>query len=179
MYDYEKTLLYIYPMADELAKIYKMRADSKVCSSFYCRDGAEEEIIETITLMNLEGAFKIAKIDVESALLKLSDMERAMIEIQYIRRKSKISALPFRTFPFSERSFYRKVFRAIKKFSSLLKQNGNSEEWFMDTFSACPEVMKVYGKVQRGRDLYYRRRLEGFTFACGREVKRAKLKVEG
>lgn len=165
MYDYEKTLLYLYPIADEFARIYKVRADSKICSSYYCRTGAEEEIIETITLMNLEGAFKIAKIDVESALSELSDMERAMIEIQYIRRKSKIDALPFRVFPFSQRSFYRKVFRAVKKFSSILKKNGNSEEWFIDTFSACPEVMRVYGKVKRGRDLYYRRRIDGFTFA--------------
>jgi len=156
-------------MADELAKVCRLRTKSEIYLSFYRRMGAEEQIIETITLMNLEGAFKMAKIDVESALEQLSDMERAMIEIQYIRRKSKIAALPFRVFPFSERTFYRKVFRAIKKFSSLLKINGNSEEWFINAFSASPEVMRVYDKVKRGRDLYYRRRLEGFSFVGGKK----------
>lgn len=177
MYEYEKTLLYLYPVADKLSGIYRKRAHGAIRDSFYRHDGAEVQILETIGLFNVEGAIKIAKIDVGEALLKLTEIERALLEIQYIRRKNVISALPFKRFPFSERSFYRRIFSAIKRFSYLLKLNGNDERWFLETFSSCPEVMRVYGNVRRGRDLYYRRAIDGFTFTVageGRILKNAK-----
>jgi len=169
MYEYEKTLLYLYPVADRLTEVYRDRANGKIRASYYCHDGAEEQILETISLMATECVIQDAKKDMESALKELSSVEQALLEIQYIRRKKKIQDIPFRRFPFSERSFYRKTHGAIKRFSSLLKKNGNDERWFKESFSACPEVMRVYGKVKNGRDLYYRRKIEGFGFSSTRK----------
>lgn len=175
MYEYEKTLLYLLPVADKLTRVYRNRANGRIRASFYCHDNVEQQIMETITLVGVERAIQIAKADVKTALYKLTPTERAILEIQYIRRREVIEALPFRAFPFSKRSFYRRTDRAIKKLSWLLKLNGNDERWFKEEFSSCPEIMRVYGKVLDRRDLYYRRNIGEFSFARSDEKRDREL----
>jgi len=165
MYEYEKTLLYLLPVADKLTRVYRNRANGRIRASFYCHDKVEEQIMETISLVGVEWSIQIAKADVKSALCKLAPIDRAILEIQYIRRRDVIEALPFRSFPFSKRSFYRRTDRAIRRLSWLLRRNGNDEKWFKENFSSCPEIMRVYGKVLNRRDLYYRRKIGDFSFS--------------
>lgn len=174
MYEYEKTLLYLYPVADELTSTYRDRAHGKIRASFFCHDGAEEQILETISLIVLERTIESAKKEVETALKELTVTERALLEIQFIRRRRAIEAIPFRKFPFSKRSYYRKTYGAVKRLSSILKKNGSDLKWFEESFADCPEVMLVYGKVKSGQDLNYRRNIEGFSFTSTGDKKKMK-----
>lgn len=174
MYEYEKTLLYLYPVADELTSTYRDRAHGKIMASFFCHEGAEEQILDTISLIVLERTIEDAKKEVENALKELTVTERALLEIQFIRRPNAIEAIPFRKFPFSKRSFYRKTYGAVKRLSSILKKNGSDIKWFEESFADCPEVMRVYGKVKSGRDSNYRRNIDGFSFTSIEEKNRLK-----
>ncbi len=150
---YAKTILYIYPRLERIAADYGDHIRHRAILSYENRtaERAAEYLAEEILKKR---AIEALKERVDAALKKLNDEERFLLEVRYFGRKKKL-----REFleagterPGSERSYYRKQERLLKKVISVFSGVGLTEEAFFREYRGFGWMMSACRQIGSGRE---------------------------
>ena len=150
---YAKTILYIYPRLERIAADYGDHIRHRAILSYENRtaERAAEYLAEEILKKR---AIEALKERVDAALKKLNDKERFLLEVRYFGRKKKL-----REFleagterPGSERSYYRKQERLLKKVISVFSGVGLTEEAFFREYRGFGWMMSACRQIGSGRE---------------------------
>ena len=150
---YVKTILYIYPRLERIAADYGDHIRHRAILSYENRtaERAAEYLAEEILKKR---AIEALKERVDAALKKLNDKERFLLEVRYFGRKKKL-----REFleagterPGSERSYYRKQERLLKKVISVFSGVGLTEEAFFREYRGFGWMMSACRQIGSGRE---------------------------
>lgn len=150
---YVKTILYIYPRLERIAGDYGDHIRHRAILSYENRtaERAAEYLAEEILKKR---AIEALKERVDAALKKLNDEERFLLEVRYFGRKKKL-----REFleagterPGSERSYYRKQERLLKKVISVFSGVGLTEEAFFREYRGFGWMMSACRQIGSGRE---------------------------
>ena len=150
---YVKTILYIYPRLERIAADYGDHIRHRAILSYENRtaERAAEYLAEEILKKR---AIEALKERVDAALKKLNDEERFLLEVRYFGRKKKL-----REFleagterPGSERSYYRKQERLLKKVISVFSGVGLTEEAFFREYRGFGWMMSACRQIGLGRE---------------------------
>ena len=150
---YAKTVLYIYPRLERIAADYGEHIRHRAIFSYENRtaERAAEYLAEEILKKR---AIEALKERVDAALKKLNDEERFLLEVRYFGRKKKL-----REFleagterPGSERSYYRKQERLLKKVISAFSGVGLTEEAFFREYRGFGWMMSACRQIGSGRE---------------------------
>lgn len=152
MFEYEKTVLYLYPKIGYLKKMYHRLADAMIRSSS-ADSRTLQYINEIIDYTFLVGALEELRQTLECILAGLSEDEKCLIEYKYFRRKRLLyGKYENYEFPFSYSSFFRKIRNVTRKISVRLHAAGYDEKVFLTEFSSSDIVMRVYCNVTERKD---------------------------
>ena len=88
----------------------------------------------------------------EEVLARLSKEELFLLEYRYFRRK-KLLAKFGEVLPCSERNYFRKQEKLLRKIAAQFSLNGVTEEYFLEAFKSSVCLMKVYGAIVKGGEL--------------------------
>lgn len=155
MYEYEKTMLYVYPNARILKALYAELADGKIKRSFLSEGNTEQLVKEIMTCIEIQKAISRLVGRIEEILGYFSEEEKCVMEYRFFRRKKYLSEKygGYRR-NISRSGFYRKSAEILKKFSLLLRDREYTEKDFIRDFSESDLIMKVYYKVRAKKDAY-------------------------
>ena len=158
MENYVKAALYFYPMMKRTAEDYKEHIKNKAYTSFDNRKNAEKlveymagEVIKKRLLEELEER-------IASALERLTEKERFLLEARYFRRKSKLKeylqslgegALG------SKRSYFRRQEKLLKKLTERFCKAGLTEEEFCGRYESVSGFFTVLKYIQSGKELRF------------------------
>lgn len=167
MYEYEKTLLYIYPRIGILKALYFELADNKIMFSIDENRDPVKLAGEIIDCIYLRDTFDKVKGYIEKVMESLSEEELCMLEYKFFRRRRMVKHYQGKQFECSYASFLRKIRETTGKFALGIRNIGYSEEDFKRDFSGCDIVMKIYAGVRAKKDSYaYSKRQYEFSFAA-------------
>lgn len=147
MKNFVKIILYAYPLLKTVEKDYEEHIANKALLSYDGRWTAEQtaeylakEIIEMRRLEWLKGKVK-------RVLDKLTEEERALVEIKYFGKRKKWQFLFNKENPsagkWTERSYFRRQQRLGEKLSALFIAEGIDEKRFVDELSGVSILKKV------------------------------------
>lgn len=155
MYEYEKTMLYVYPNARVLNALYAELADGKIKRSVLADGNTEKLVGEILACIEIQNAISRLVEMTDDALVYFTEEEKHIMEYRFFRRKKYlVEKYGEYKFNFSRSGFYRKSAEILKKFSSIIKNQGYTEKKFMEDFSGSDLIMKVYYKVKAKKDSY-------------------------
>lgn len=155
MYEYEKTMLYVYPNARVLKALYAELADGKIKRSALNDGNTEKLVKEIMTCIEIQKAISRLVERVECILRYFTEEEKFIMEYRFFRRKKYLDEKYGEYKPnFSRSGFYRKIDEILKKFSAVLRDQGYTEKNFKEDFSESDLIMKVYYKVMAKKDAY-------------------------
>ena len=150
--DLTKAILYVYPTMKRLAEAARVGARNKALLSYRSRAGAMQDLEAVAEDMLLADRLEELKAEIDALLLKLNEEELLLLEYRYFRRKKMLAQ--FKTcIECSERSYFRKQERLLKKLASRLLARGIDEQYFQTAFQGCSCLMKVYRAIANGGEL--------------------------
>lgn len=148
--DYVKVLLYAYPSLPRIAEAVGTGAENKAFLSFRAYGsafGIAERVVEEILVKNnLERVYCALR----EAVSRCTDQEKFLLEYKYFRRKRELkdcdeSAL-------SERTYYRRQQRLLKKIAEQLAAQDWTEENCKELFDSFAPFRKLYAALCAGRE---------------------------
>lgn len=157
---YVKAVLYTYPLLKTVGRDYEEHIRNKALLSYdssICAEKLVEYIAEEILCKEkLEWLKEL----VESVLSRLSDEEKALMEIRYFGRPKKIRSFARikaedttrNKKTWSERMYFRRQNRLYEKVAAMLKAAGLTEECYKKEFSEMDLFKKVDRFIQDGKD---------------------------
>ena len=156
--NFVKIILYAYPLLKTVEKDYEEHIANKALLSYDGRWTAEQtaeylakEIIEMRRLEWLKGKVK-------RVLDKLTEEERALVEVRYFRKnKNRLSEVCREKTTgklWSERKYFRRQERLSKKLEAMVKGVGLTEETFQEEFANTELIDSVRRFVERKENQY-------------------------
>lgn len=169
-YDYVKVLLYAYPQLPAFAEAIGVSVENRAALSFRSvKDTlsiAEElatELGRKVRLMNV-----CEKLD--RILLRLTEEEAFLLEYKYFRRKRQLrEKFSEWAFDCSERSYYRKQTALLRKIAARLIACGETEERFLEEFSDCAPLMRLYRALKAGKERTFVAKREKSALSFGQK----------
>lgn len=157
-----KTALYAYPQLGRIGRDYEEHIKNKALLSYGSRMSTEkltEYLAEEI--VRRQNADRLKNL-LERVLLKLSEEEKTLLDVRYfgkadrVRRlfaawRAGLCKLPFK--PWSERNYYRKQARLLKKITGLLKVEGLDEKTFDEGCLDIEYVALLYQYLALGKEI--------------------------
>ena len=150
--DLTKTVLYVYPMMKKLAEATRVGARNKALLSYRSQCDAMHDLEAVAEDMLLARRLDELKELLESLFARLDREELFLLEYRYFRRKRVLARFD-QMLACSERNYFRKQERLLKKLSSWLLSRGVTEEYFLAAFRGSVCLRKVYRAVQNGGEL--------------------------
>ena len=153
--EHVKVFLYSYPRLDRLVKEYEGHIYEKAVRSYGGRINAEavaEYIANQILYMR---ALEFLKLSLDEVLKKLSDTEKKLVAARYFGwKKSRIKETLFegKDRIKSERSYFRRQEKLLKKIAVLMQTAGLDRRAFEETYACIEELQCVFRFVASGRD---------------------------
>ena len=153
--NYVKAVLYVYPRLERLEKDCEEHIRNRAYMSYDYRTTAErlsEELAEEIIRKGLIGELK-RKTD--AAIGALKKEEKFLLELRYFRRKSRLKQFcgetDFKEIG-SERNYYRRHAKLLKKVSGALQAQGLTKETFFSDYARFDWLMSVYRFIEAGKE---------------------------
>lgn len=150
--DHAKAILYVYPMMGALAEAVRTAAENKALLSYRSRSSALHDLEAVAEEIFLGERLDSLKEVLDGIVSRLSEEERFLLEYRYFRRK-KILKRYGTELCYSERSYFRKQERLLRKISAKLAASGVTREYFLEAFANSGCLMKVYRAVACGGEL--------------------------
>lgn len=154
--------LYAYPQLDRIGRDYEEHIKNKALLSYGSKMSTEklteylaEEIVRRQNALHLKGIM-------DKILCALSEEEKTLLEVRYfgkvdrVRRlfaaaKAGLCNLPFKVW--SERNYYRKQARLLKKIVAQFKQAGADEKAFQEGYLAIEYIGMIYQYLALGKEV--------------------------
>ena len=150
--DLTKAVLYVYPMMKKLAEATRVGARNKALLSYRSKCGAMHDLEAVAEEILLARRLDELKEILDALLARLNREELFLLEYRYFRRKRVLEKYD-KTLNCSERNYFRKQERLLKKLSAWLLARGMTEEYFLSAFQNSVCLMKVYRALQNGGEL--------------------------
>ena len=155
--NYVKAVLYVYPRLERLEKDCEEHIRNRAFMSYDYRTTTErlsEELAEEIIR---KGLIRELKRKTDAAIGALKKEEKFLLELRYFRRKSRLKQFcgetDFKEIG-SERNYYRRQAKLLKKVSGALQAQGLTKETFFSDYGeqapedvAAREIEERAGKV--------------------------------
>ena len=157
-----KTVLYAYPQLDRISRDYEEHVKNKAMLSYGSKMTTERlaeylaaEIVRRQSVDKLKGS-------VERVLLTLTEEEKALLDTRYFGKIDKVRRafaaqraglcnLPYK--PWSERTYYRKQARLLKKLMGLLHAEGLEEKVFDEEYMEIDYIALLYQYLLAGKEV--------------------------
>ena len=150
--DLTKALLYVYPMMKNLAEASRVGARNKALLSYRSKLGAMRDLEAVAEELLLAERLEELSDLLDGLLKRLSREELFLLEYRYFRRKKVLKEFG-EELACSERSYFRKQGRLLRKITAHLLARGITEKYFYAAFKHSVCLMKVYGAVVNGGEL--------------------------
>lgn len=150
--DFVKAILYVYPTMKALAEAIRVSAENKAVLSYRSRRDAMSDLEEVAEEIFLAERVDELKEIIDGVLALLNEEELLLLEYRYFRRKKILKRLDGQL-ACSERSYFRKQERLLRKLLAYLAAQGVTEEYFFEAFGNSLCFMKVYKAVANGGEL--------------------------
>ena len=150
--DYVKAILYAYPSLEAIGEAVGVSADNKAFLSYRDPHSAESVAEEILKEIVARTALSELSALVDTMLQHCTEEELFLFEYKYFRRK-KILAERFSAFSLtcSERSYFRKQNRLLRKAADYFARNGWSQEKFLEeTNGLFARVVSAIGEGREG-----------------------------
>lgn len=169
---YVKAIMYTYPKMQRLKEDYEIHIQNKAYFS-YTGSVSAEKLCEYIAGQILEmRALERLKEIVDGVWQKLNDTEKFLAELKYFGRRKKTTAQAVAqeheitekklTSLTSERNYFRRQQRLLKKLGALLRLSGITEEVFLKDFSCIAVLRLAYRFVKAGKEKKMNKREQSF-----------------
>lgn len=150
--DYAKAILYVYPSMEALSEAAEEAARNKALLSYRSRFDAMHDLEEVAEEILLGERLRGLKGLLDKIFSRLSEEERFLLEYRYFRRKQALARFGD-GLACSERNYFRKQERLLRKIAARLALNGVTEEYFSEAFGKSVCLMKVYGAIVGGGEM--------------------------
>lgn len=150
--DLTKAILYVYPMLGELAEASRVGARNKALLSYRSKSDAMSDLEAVAEEVLLSRRLEELQTVVDGFLSRLSKEELLLLEYRYFRRK-KVLATFGGEIDCSERNYFRRQERLLKKACSYFAVKGVTEEYFLEAFKNSVCLMRVYRAILKGWEL--------------------------
>ena len=162
MKNYAKLILYAYPLLKTVEKDYEEHIGNKALLSYGSKMATEklteylaEEIVRRQNVLRLKAVL-------DKIIFALSEEEKTLLDVRYfgkverVRRqfaawKAGLCTLAFK--PWSERTYYRKQTRLLKKITSQVKQAGIDEKCFDEEYLPIEYIAMLYQYLALGKEV--------------------------
>lgn len=155
--------MYAYPLLETVGKDYADHIRNKALLSYesaYTTERLAEYLAEEILQKE---KLEWVKETVDKSLKALDEAERLMVEIRYFGKRKKMKRLfqlqekrleDGSVKPWSERMYFRKQKRLLRKIVAAFRAAGLSEEEFCKEYASLEIFQKIAQYVAQGRDRY-------------------------
>lgn len=150
--DFVKAILYVYPTMGALADAARTAAENKALLSYRSRFDAMHDLEEVAEEVFLGERLDSLKNLTDRVLSRLSKEECFLLEYRYFRRKKMLIKFG-QELCCSERNYFRKQERLLRKIAAQFSLNGVTEEYFLKAFEKSVCLMKVYRAIKSGGEL--------------------------
>ena len=154
--------LYAYPQLDRVGRDYEEHIKNKALLSYGSKMSTErltEYLAEEV--VRRQNALYLKEL-LDKIVSGLSEEEKTLLDVRYfgkvdrVRRmfaaaQAGLCKLPFK--PWSERTYYRKQARLLKKIMSQLKQAGADEKAFDEWYLNIEYIGMLYQYLARGKEV--------------------------
>ena len=163
--DWVKTILYVYPSMETLVEAIEVSIQNGAVLSYRSRRGALSDCERIAEDVLLQKRLLLLKEQADGFLQGLTADERFLLEYRYFRRKKVLQGYSF-TLPYTERSYFRRQERLLKKATAYFSVRGMTEERFLEEFKNSVCVKKIYKAIREGEELsiYPRREKRDLVF---------------
>lgn len=155
---YVKILLYTYPLLKTVEKDYEECIRNKALLSYGNGKTAEETATEIATEILCQRRFFWLKEKLQAVLNRLSEEERALVEVRYFgKKKSRLDCVCVEKKtgkPWSERKYFRKHERLCEKLDAMIKGMGITKEIYESDFAPTELFDTVERFVERKERQY-------------------------
>ncbi len=167
--DHVKAILYVYPKMEELIEAIAVSIGNRAVLSYRSGCGALEDCEKLCEDILLQKKLLLLKEQIDLFLQSLSQEELFLLEYRFFRRKKILMRSSF-VLNCSERGYFRKQERVLKKAAAYFAALGMTEERFSEDFANSVCMKKVYKAVKGGEELriYPRRDTRGLKFQDSR-----------
>ena len=149
--DWTKAILYVYPMMKELAAAARVAAKNKALLSYRSRGDALQDLEAVAEEMLLAGRLDELKELLDGLLAQLSHEELVLLEYRYFRRR-RVFAVIGEAVNCSQRQYFRRQEKLLKKVAAFLLASGMNEEYFFAAFKHSTCLMKVHRAIRLGAE---------------------------
>ena len=149
--DLTKTVLYVYPMLKKLAEASLVAANNKAVLSYRSRNDAMQDLEAVAEEILLAERLDELKTLLDHLLSRLNREELFLLEYRYFRRRKVLMQMG-ETVSCSERNYFRKQGKLLKKVSAYLMMRGINEEYFLSAFRHSTCLMRVYKAIASGAE---------------------------
>ncbi|MBR5439607.1 MAG: hypothetical protein IKV61_05265 [Clostridia bacterium] len=139
---YGKTILSCYMMLDKIVNQIENLIKTRARNSFYDYSSTLKQSDKILKMCNVRIDLLELKEIAKEALNCLNNEQITLISYKYfgILPKEK-------DFDLTSRNYFRKQVKALKTFSSILKNKGHNEEWFVNKYLTIPFIGGAYQRV--------------------------------
>ena len=149
--DWAKAILYVYPMMKELAAAARVAAKNKAVLSYRSKRDAMQDLEAVAEEMLLAERLEELKRLVDVLLMRLSHEELVLLEYRYFRRRRVLAEIG-QVVNCSQRSYFRRQERLLKKVVAFLIKRGIDEAYFLAAFKHSICLTKVHRAIARGAE---------------------------
>ncbi len=156
------TALYAYPQLDRIGRDYEEHIKNKALLS-YGSKMATEKLTEYIAeeIVRRQNVWRLKAV-LDKIIFSLTEEEKILLDVRYfgkverVRRlfaawKAGLCSLPFK--PWSERTYYRKQARLLKRIVSQVKQAGVDEKRFDEECLSIEYIAMLYQYLALGKEV--------------------------
>ncbi|MBD5636766.1 MAG: hypothetical protein HDP28_02950 [Clostridia bacterium] len=163
--DFVKAILYVYPTMGALSEAARGAAENKALLSYRSRFNAMHDLEEVAEEIFLAERLDSLKRITENLLARLDKEELFLLEYRYFRRKKMLAKFGEEV-PCSERNYFRKQEKLLRKIAAQFSLNGVTEEYFLEAYKNSVCLMKVYRAIVSGGEqkIYARREKRTLRF---------------
>lgn len=130
-YDYIKAILYAYPSLGEIGEAVGASAEHKALLSYKNPRSTEELALEIMREISAKEALSELSSLVDTLLGRCTREELYLLEYKYFRRKEALGSFAGYSLSCSERSYFRKQNRLLKKAAEFFGKRGWTQERFL------------------------------------------------
>ena len=154
--------LYAYPQLDRVGRDYEEHIKNKALLSYGSKIATErlteylaEEIVRRQNVLRLKAVL-------DKIVFSLSEEEKTLLDVRYFGKVDKVKrvfaawraglcSLSFK--PWSERTYYRKQARLLKKIMAQIKQAGIDEKTFDEDYLPVEYIAMLYQYLALGKEV--------------------------
>ena len=141
---YAKTVLYSYPVLDNLAEQIDESVEKRALNSYRDFSPCYTQCEKIIDLMNAKTLIMELKASVDGVIGKFTDYEIKFFEYKYFKNRDKEY---FKDFDAASRKYFRRQNSLAKRFAVLLEKSGIDDAKFSGDYLSMDFFREMYKRV--------------------------------